>query len=229
MWSYYGRKSKIIKYYPKPIYDTIIEPFAGTAVYSLYQDNWKKNIILVDKYKLIIDLWKWLIQVSEQEILNLPDMNRGDKITDLNICSEAKHLIGFCINRGSQRPKLTASGFNSWNKNKKEIAKNLYKIRHWKAYYNTYKNIPNKEATWFIDPPYQFGGELYVEHTINFKDLSKWCQSRQGQVIVCENDKANWLSFQALVELQGQRHRTQEVIYYKEKIDDNENNEECPF
>jgi site-specific DNA-adenine methylase len=43
MWSYYGGKSKIVQYYPDPKYDTIIEPFAGSAQYSLYGDNWKKT------------------------------------------------------------------------------------------------------------------------------------------------------------------------------------------
>ena len=35
MWGYYGSKSKIASMYPKPMYDKIIEPFAGTAQYSL--------------------------------------------------------------------------------------------------------------------------------------------------------------------------------------------------
>ena len=60
MWSYYGRKTKVVKYYPVPRYDTIIEPFAGTAVYSLHQDNWKKNVILIEKYDIIVNIWKYL-------------------------------------------------------------------------------------------------------------------------------------------------------------------------
>jgi site-specific DNA-adenine methylase len=35
MFSYYGSKSKIVKYYPCPAHDKIIEPFAGSARYSL--------------------------------------------------------------------------------------------------------------------------------------------------------------------------------------------------
>lgn len=58
MWGYYGSKSKIIKYYPPPKFDKVIEPFAGTAQYSL--KYWEKDILLIDKYDVIIRLWEWL-------------------------------------------------------------------------------------------------------------------------------------------------------------------------
>ena len=45
MFYYYGRKKQIAKYYPKPNFNTIIEPFAGSAAYSLHNDNWKKNML----------------------------------------------------------------------------------------------------------------------------------------------------------------------------------------
>jgi len=34
LFSYFGSKARIGNKYPKPIYDTIIEPFAGAAGYS---------------------------------------------------------------------------------------------------------------------------------------------------------------------------------------------------
>ena len=51
MWSYYGRKSKFINLYPKPKHNIIIEPFAGTAVYSLHEENWKNDVILIEKIR----------------------------------------------------------------------------------------------------------------------------------------------------------------------------------
>ena len=56
LWSYYGRKTKVIKMYPNPQYDIIIEPFAGTAVYSLYDNNWQKEIHLIEKYDVIVTI-----------------------------------------------------------------------------------------------------------------------------------------------------------------------------
>lgn len=220
MWSYYGTKKRIAKYYPEPKYNTIIEPFCGAAQYSLFGNNWKKNVILIDKYKLIVDLWKWLIQVSEEEIINLPLLNEGDNLNNYpNLSINAKNLIGFYINSGSASPKKTVKKFNGWNENRKfEIADNLKKIRHWKVFWNEWINIPNKEATWYIDPPYQFGGEWYRENNkkLDYLKLSDWCKSRKGQVIVCENSSATWMDFKPLVEMKGQKHKTLEVIWTNE-------------
>lgn len=49
MFYYYGRKKQIAKYYPSPNYSVIVEPFAGSAAYSLYENNWKKDVILIEK------------------------------------------------------------------------------------------------------------------------------------------------------------------------------------
>ncbi|KKK76293.1 hypothetical protein LCGC14_2865080, partial [marine sediment metagenome] len=35
MWPYFGSKQSLVKYYPAPEYSDIIEPFAGSAKYSL--------------------------------------------------------------------------------------------------------------------------------------------------------------------------------------------------
>lgn len=68
----------------------------------------------------------------------------------------------------------------------------------------SYKCLGNIEATWFIDPPYQNGGDGYYINNkhINYDDLSKWCMSRDGQVIVCESTRANWLPFYPMKKLQ---------------------------
>lgn len=216
MFSYYGSKSKVVKYYPKPIYGKIIEPFAGTARYSLLY--FEHDILLVDKYKVIVDVWKYLQQASERDILSLPDVNKGDDIRKMGLDEGARMLIGFCINGGSITPKNIGTEnikrhFNSWNKDKLRIAKNLYKIRHWKIELGSYETIQNEKATWFIDPPYQFGGRLYIENNVNYQELSNWCKSREGQVIVCENTKANWLPFVPLKSMYGQVHKTIEAIY----------------
>lgn len=160
MWTYYGTKKKIAKFYPKPNYDKIIEPFCGAAQYSLYGDNWKKNVLLVDKYDVICGVWDYLIsdKTTSERILSLPKMEQGDKVDDLkDVCQEEKWLIGFCINSASAMPKKTTAKFNSWDRHKHIIAENLYKVKHWNIKQGDYYDIDNDEATWFIDPPYQFG------------------------------------------------------------------------
>lgn len=219
MWSYYGTKKRIAKEYPLPINDIIIEPFAGAAQYSLYGDNWKKDVYLIDKYPVIIDVWKYLISASKEDILKLPNMEKGDKVDDHKQLIDAeKYLIGFCINNGSTCPKKTTAKYNSWNRTKLYIADNLYKIKHWKVKCDEYYNLKNVKATWFIDPPYQYGGEYYrfSNKNINYNELGKWCKERKGQIIVCENTKADWMDFKPLVEMHGQLHTTTEAIWYKE-------------
>ena len=73
--------------------------------------------------------------------------------------------------------------------------------------------MKNTEATWFIDPPYQFGGHAYVENKINFNHLSNWCKTREGQVIVCENTKADWLPFKPMINNKGTHKITTEAIW----------------
>ena len=82
MFSYYGSKSKIVQYYPSPTCDKIIEPFAGSARYSLRY--WEKDILLVDKYKEIVDIWNYLQRAGEKDILGLLFLKKGMKIRILN-------------------------------------------------------------------------------------------------------------------------------------------------
>lgn len=214
MWSYYGRKWKIIKKYPEPKLDIIIEPFAGTASYAyLY---WEKDVILVDRYDKIIKIWKYLQQASSADILKLPDVKNGESIENKHrwLSDEERWLIGFSINNGSAIPKHTAGrmNFNSWSRDKIRIAKDLYKIRHWKIIHDSYDSIKNIKATWYVDAPYQFQ-KLYAHNDIDYEKLSKWCKSRKGQLIVCENTHAKWMEFTPLLTLNGQRTKTTEAVY----------------
>jgi len=218
MWSYYGTKKRIAKHYPAPKHDIIVEPFCGAAQYSLYGDNWKKEVFLNDKYDVISSIWHFLInQATEKDILSLPDMKQGDKVDDFNLSDVEKQLIGFCINSGSSSPKKTVAKYNSWNKTKIDVANNLYKVKHWYITSASYEMIGNVKSTWYIDPPYQYGGEWYHSSVsnkhIDYNGLGEWCKTRNGQIIVCENSKSNWLDFKPLVEMNGQLHKTTEVIY----------------
>ena len=101
MWSYYGGKSKVVDCYPPPKQSKIIEPFAGSARYAL---KWfERDVLLVDKFDMIVKIWNYLKQASEKDILDLPNMDNRevDRVNDYDICDEAKWLIGFSIGRGS--------------------------------------------------------------------------------------------------------------------------------
>jgi len=105
--------------------------------------------------------------------------------------------------------------FNVWNRTKPVIAQNLHKIKHWTIRKDDYRNIENEDATWFIDPPYQHGG-IYYRHNnknINYQELNEWCKSRNGQIIVCENTKADWMDFKPLKQMKGSLHTTIESMW----------------
>jgi D12 class N6 adenine-specific DNA methyltransferase len=214
MFSYYGSKSKLAKYYSEPSHDTIIEPFAGSAAYSLYGERWKKQVFLYDIDEIIVGLWHYLIKVHETEIINLPNVEYRQSIDEFTLTQEQKWLMGFCINRGSSHPKKKVQKFQSWNRKKIQIAENLYKIRHWKMELKSYLEIENKKATWFIDPPYQEGGKYYTKSKIDYSLYKNWLLGREGQIIGCDLTTANYLDFKPLRQFKGQLHSRMEGVFY---------------
>lgn len=219
MFSYYGSKSKIVDYYPPPKHGIIIEPFAGSARYSLkYFEN---DVTIIDKYDVVINIWKWLQQCSKQDILKLPTLKLGDDIRELNLNNEAKLFLGMLAGVASTLPRWKVSKYSAEQNGRKNqlqrIADQLYKIRHWNIVLGDYINIENIEATWFIDPPYKFGGNGYKHGNIDYNQLAEWCKTRKGQVIVCENTKANWLNFKPMKNLYGAMSETTEAIWSNHK------------
>lgn len=218
-YAQYGAKTSIVHLYPPPKNEKIIEPFAGTARYAL--EYWEKEVTLVDKYEVIIKIWKWLQQCSPKDILSLPKFNAGDNINDFNYdCDEQRLLIGFTVGFGFYEPRHIATVRlrdrpNHQPSRLKFIAENLHKIRHWKIIHDSYESLPDQTATWFIDPPYQHGGHCYKwpNKKIDYQHLAEWCRTRQGQVIVCENMKATWMDFKPMVINNVRSGRTSEAIW----------------
>ncbi|WP_052592642.1 hypothetical protein [Aureispira sp. CCB-QB1] len=214
MFSYYGSKGKVVQLYPKPKFDTIIEPFAGSARYSLR--FFENNIILVDAYKVIVDLWNYLIAAPAKDIRKLPNLPAGSrfKIEDFD-CPGQYYLFGYLCNQGAAyaRSQVSTRGSERFEYNKKNVINNLHKIRHWKVFHSDYKDISNLEATWFIDAPYQEGGHKYKHNKINYSELKKFILSRKGQVIACENMNAKWMNFTPMISMQGMKKKTVEALY----------------
>lgn len=221
MFSHYGAKGKIVNLYPKPRFDTIIEPFAGSARYSLrYFD---RNVILIDKYETIVNVWKYLQQASEKDILGLPKLERGESVESHDLAQVEKDFLGFLVCNGLESPRKKVSSFEGVNvaRDLKRASQQLFKIRHWQIKLGEYTDAPSIEATWFIDPPYYQGGEHYIHNTkqIDFIFLAHWCKARSGQVLVCENSAASWLPFIKLAKMQGTLKQTTEVFWTNEKVE----------
>jgi len=202
MWSYFGTKTKLVQLYPEPKHDLIVEPFAGTAKYAL--KYWERDVILVEKFHKIYEIWDFLQKASKKDILSLPEIGYKEKIPT-SLSDPERWLIGYCVSRGVPRPSTMGHKFNAWGKDKIRISNDLHKIRHWKIIFGDYTELENQKATWFIDPPYQTSGYKYNfgNSKIDYPSLGAWCRERIGQTIVCENGDADWLEFKDLKEFSG--------------------------
>lgn len=222
MFSYYGAKTNIVHLYPKPIHDLIIEPFAGSARYALRY--WDRDVILYDRYEVIINIWKWLQQCSTKDVLGLPRIKYSEHIDTYKLTPVERDFMGFIMGRAAETPRRTATVKyfhrpNFLNHSLKRMAGNLHKIKHWKIVLGDYTQTENRIATWFIDPPYMKGGDRYKFNSkmLNYEDLALYCRSRQGQVIVCEQKGATWLPFNDFTSHKTTNGYTKEVIWMNEK------------
>jgi site-specific DNA-adenine methylase len=201
-FSYFGSKYRLTRYYSEPEYNKIVEPFAGSAGYAL---NYPCNqVYLYEVYEPIVELWDYLINVSEKEILELPigPFDKEHPVETEVKMIPARTLLGFWLTQSqtsaSRYPQSKSRG-SGWTERKKQmIADQLKYIRHWKIEKLSYDKIPNQRATWFVDPPYEQAGHRYRNNGIDYSYLSRWCKERCGQVIVCEQNSASWLKFQHL-------------------------------
>ena len=224
-FSYYGGKWRAAPRYPAPAHGHIIEPFAGSAGYALRFPD--LEVTLVEKYEPIAEIWRWLISVSVDEVLALPDLEDGQRVDALEIPQPAQWLIGMIINRGSAHPRQTTSAgaiklrdmgrkFCTWGTPMRErIASQLPAIRHWRITQGDYTDAPDLEADWFIDPPYQAAGKHYPRGSkaIDYAALGDWCKARKGQVIVCENEGADWLPFKPFRRIKSAAGYSREAIW----------------
>lgn len=239
-FSYFGGKWRAAPHYPRPLYNHIVEPFAGAAGYALRYHQ--KQVTLLDLDPIICGVWDYLINVSADEVRRLSvDFKHVDEI---DAPTEARHLVGFWLNKGTSHPcktpgfwmrKACSGGYttggsapsNWWGPEVRErIASQVDYIRHWRIHCAGYERADDVEATWFVDPPYQEAGQKYRFHLTDYTELAAWCRGRQGQVMVCENEGANWLPFRTFKSIKASAgkqktskgHRSAEVLWYYDSL-----------
>lgn len=202
-FTYFGAKWAAATRYPEPG-DTVVEPFAGAAGYSV---RWGvRRAILLDRDPNIVGTWQYLIGVSGDEVRNLPLIRVGETVDDLDVIPEARMLIGWWCNKASTRPSKSLSAWardprhanQFWGERIRErLAVQVDLIREWTVTEGDYSDAPMlNDATYFVDPPYFEAGKFYRHKFTAFDDLGAWCRTLPGQVIVCEGSaSATWLPF----------------------------------
>lgn len=226
-FSYYGSKARLAPRYPGPQHRLIIEPFAGSAQYAtLYHD---REVLLIDADPVIVAIWRYLIGASPKELLALPDPPPGANLSELPVCQEARWLIGLWCGRANAYPARFARSWYEQHRNdsharswgaaaRRRLAHQVEHIRHWRIEQLDWSDVPDTEATWFIDPPYQSTGHKYrcSNAQIDYEALGPWCRNRPGQVIVCEAGGASWLPFRHLTTARTTSGRySPEVVWTK--------------
>lgn len=198
---YFGSKWSLAKYYPAPRYDTIIGACAGGAGYESWWGA-DKHVILADDDPEVRAIWSWLLRARPADILQLPcaKLILGHDLRDsTRYPLEAADLIRRW-QRVGRNDCWTVSKWNNtggqWQESvKRAIVDALPHIRGWEVAKGGYESLPDIEATYFVDPPYQKQPKSYKHNAINYKHLGEWCRTRKGQVIVCEREGADWLPF----------------------------------
>lgn len=233
MFSYYGSKASIIHKYPIPRHERIIEPFAGSARYAL--DYYGRDVWINDVDPVIYGIWNWLVnEAAEDDLTKLPEIKLGDDLRQFKWLSKPERdFLGFCLGKGRESPGNIVTAYADQRSAPKEtfrpnslfqltIRRATYylpRIKRWRVTNCSFSQIlVNPEATWFIDPPYQGpAGRSYIYNSVDYSELSTWCLSRKGQVIVCEGAGGNWLPFRELKvgKSKGIHRPLQEKIYHR--------------
>jgi len=188
-----------------------------------------RNVILIETYPVIAEIWRYLIGVSRAEVLRIPLVEHVDDLPGW-VPQGARWLVGFAMNNatvspcrrlssGRKRMALAGRKYEGWTDAQRVcVANQVEHICHWKIIEGDYSQAPDVPATWFIDPPYNNkAGSYYVHSSLDFPKLGEWCKTRPGQVIVCENEGATWLPFMPFATLKsGLNGRvSKEVVWLK--------------
>jgi hypothetical protein len=198
MFSYYGSKRQLAHLYADPQYDQIVEPFAGSAGYSLHGNRWQKDVLLLDRDTRLVGAWEWLIgEATRATILALPDLHVGETSTEfLSIASVATRTVN-SLSTAVVTPSMVAT----WEESRSYLAADISKVKHWHVRAGEYTDAPDVAATWFVDPPYHGrvgDGYAFGSPRLDYVHLATWIRSRAGQTIACEIGVADYLPFEPL-------------------------------
>jgi hypothetical protein len=233
LFKWFGSKWSSSKHYPAPKHDIIIEPFAGSAGYSLR--HCEKAVVLAERDIHIRRLWWWLItEANESDIRELPiDIPEGTDIRELGLSLGQSLLIKSWQRTNNVGDCWTVSSWGNkpgqWTANTRaRVASEFHQIKHWKVVEDGMTLLVQDEPrTWFVDPPYQFNYQ-YRSEPLEYSDLASRIHNLRGQVIVCEaicqktGERPTWLPFVDFRRTVTSRrkadanHHSRELVYVRE-------------
>ena len=243
-FNYFGGKHRLAKHYSPPRHDVVIEPFAGSAGYSLFYNV--ANAKLYDLNEDVCLVWDYLINCSDEDIKRLPDWVR-DNADIYTYDRPETYLMGRWLKYSNDQnlPKKSElsdyQDFVSYHRDGKisKSPRNLSRGKYWSPYIKkriidqkpliknwsidhcSYEKIPDYHAHWFIDPPYNSNKILNryknSKSDIDFTHLSQWCRDRKGYAEVCEIEGADWLPFNKLRSWSNQKGKAYTEVVWSSK------------
>jgi hypothetical protein len=231
MFPYFGSKWMLSSKMPPPLgKGPIIEPFCGGAGYSLRYGAGRE--VWLNDVGPVGELWEYILSATAEELRGLPDdeLDVGQDIRQLNIPQGAKLLVAMCQTTGRFDGSDASWKISKWGstrlrklhrKHKRDkgafwggylverVLRQREFMKKWKVTQLDYREVPNVEGTWVIDPPYvgQYS-KKYSTEELDYVKLGSWCRSREGLVLVNENEGADWLPFQPLAASASGNYRT---------------------
>lgn len=233
LFKWFGSKWLSSKSIPAPKYNVLIEPFAGSAGYSLR--NYRRDVILAESDTLVAELWWWLIHLANESIIReIPiDLPVGIDIRTIGLERGQQLLLKHWQRTNNVGDCWTVSPWGNkpgqWTANTRaRVAEQHTLIRHWKIDHrgDGLKLLQHpgwQECTLFIDPPYQYNYQ-YKSTALDYGELGGLIQKLPGQRIVCEalepktNREPTWLPFMPFASRVTSRRKATEHHHSNELI-----------
>lgn len=192
LFKWFGSKWLSARLMPVPERDTVIEPYAGSAGYSLRHAS--KRVILWEDNPLVRELWHWLTGPATPEaIREIPlGVEPGTDIRTLGLTRGQELLLKHWQRTNNVGDCWTVSPWGNkpgqWTANTRaRVAEDIMCVKHWEV------RRPEPEdmrwATIFYDPPYEYNYRYgFKPDAFDFADLATAAKhwGKNTQVIVCE-------------------------------------------
>ncbi|HWA29158.1 MAG TPA: hypothetical protein VG734_26140 [Lacunisphaera sp.] len=188
LFKWFGSKWLSAKRLPPPEHELVIEPFAGSAGYSLRHAS-RRVQIWEDNFNLLI-LWAWLIGPARTaEILEIPlGTPVGTDIRTLGLSQGQSLLLKHWQRTNNYGDCWTVSPWGNlpgqWTANTRaRVADEVHEVKHWKLAAPDFSEV----ATYFFDAPYQLNYR-YGARAFDYQALAVRVRALPAgsQVIVCE-------------------------------------------
>ncbi len=190
LFKWFGSKWMGAKHYPPPIHDSIFEPFAGSAGYSLRHHE--RHVQLFDADRNLSQLWRWLILYATESLIREIPINvpEGTDIRRLELSNGQALLMKHWQRTNNVGDCWTVSPWGNkpgqWTANTRaRVAEEISGIKHW-IYQPPSFRTP---GTYFLDPPYLFNYRYHREHpTFDHDALVRQISEipPPRQIIACE-------------------------------------------